>query len=92
MLVGNAGRVADVPNRSICGWDEFGVAVEAHPYDSSQVLLGHTVGVAGFDLLVVVSAEQGPVGEGGFAVVPPRDDVVGVAVPGLGGDAVGGVE
>ena len=43
------------------GWDDFGVAVEAHPHGPLLVLLD-AVPVLRFDLLVVEPAEQRPVG------------------------------
>jgi len=60
------------------GWDDVGVTVEAHAHDPPLMVL-NTVLVLGFDLLVVVSAQQGAVGQRSLAVTPPGDDVVGVA-------------
>jgi len=61
------------------GWDDFGVAVGGHAHGPVLVCL-HAPFVLGFDLLVVVSAEQRAVVEAGVAAVPPGGEVVGVAV------------
>lgn len=65
----------------VAGWDRLRPAVVAHAHGPLLVFLDEGA-VLGFALVVVVTAEKYAVRDGGFALVPPRDEVMGIAVAG----------